>query len=221
MEKMAKASHAKFVLHIREPGENDRLMKNGTRYFSSLKVPWHGIQTSRGNDRGYFIERMKLQYGQTLDIVAIDTGLLQESLAMGSASDMVNNRLHWLKRTLQTSNSNWRIVVGFHPLVTCEDNTRLVETKHLFESIHQIFVEHRVNAYLSRRGCAHNIRIGSTAYIGFPGPIQTNYFTSQRSTLREFLLHRVSLLETVFYYVNTAGEVVHRTELQQKGRKVI
>lgn len=28
MEKMAKVSHAEFVLHIREPGENDRLMQN-------------------------------------------------------------------------------------------------------------------------------------------------------------------------------------------------
>ncbi|XP_038889578.1 uncharacterized protein LOC120079458 isoform X2 [Benincasa hispida] len=219
MEKMAKVSHAKFVLHIREPGENDRLMQNGSWYFSSLKVPWHSIQGSRQNG-DYFIERIKLQYRQTLDVIAIDTGLLQESVATGSASDTVNGHLLWLKRTLQASNSNWRIVVGFHPLVTCENNTRSLETMHLFESIHQIFVENR-NAYLSRRGCTHNVRIDSIAYIGVPGPIQTKHFPSQRSSFSEFLLQRVSSLETVFYYVNTAGEVVHKTELQQKGREVI
>lgn len=32
MEKMAKVSHAKFILHIREPGENDRLMQNVSIY---------------------------------------------------------------------------------------------------------------------------------------------------------------------------------------------
>lgn len=221
MEKMAKVSHAKFILHIREPGENDRLMQNGTWYFSSLKVPCHSIRASRGNNGDYFIERIKLKYGQTLDIIAIDTGLLQESVALGSASNMLNSQLLGLRRTLQASNSNWRIVVGFHPLVTCENNTQLLETKHLFESIHQIFVENGVNAYLSRRGCAHNIRIGSIAYIGVPGPIQTKHSPSQTSSSREFLLQRVSSLETVFYYVNTAGEVVHRTELQQRGRDVI
>lgn len=33
MEKMAKVSHAKFILHIREPGENDRLMQNVSKFF--------------------------------------------------------------------------------------------------------------------------------------------------------------------------------------------
>uniref|UniRef100_A0A9I9CJ83 Uncharacterized protein n=1 Tax=Cucumis melo TaxID=3656 RepID=A0A9I9CJ83_CUCME len=249
MEKMAKVSHAKFILHIREPGENDRLMQNGTWYFSSLKVPWykillkpvlHSIRASRGVDGNHFIERIKLQYGQTLDIIAIDTGLLQEHVAMGSASQALNSHLLWLKRTLQASSSNWRIVVGFHPLVTCENNTRSLETKHLFDSVHRIFVENGVNAYLSRRGCSYNVRIGSIAYIGIPGPIQKTHFQSRKSSFREFLLQRVSSLETVgidanmfrdvsmkyystfvFYYVNTEGDVVHKTELQQKGREVI
>ncbi|XP_031737099.1 uncharacterized protein LOC101208944 isoform X2 [Cucumis sativus] len=222
MEKMAKVSHAKFILHIREPGENDRLMQNGTWYFSSLKVPWHSIRASRG-DGGHFIERTKLQYGQTLDIIAIDTALLQEPIAMGSASQALKSHLLWLKRTLQASSSNWRIVVGFHPLLTCENNTRSLETKHLFESVHRIFVENGVNAYLSRRGCTYNVRIGSIAYIGIPGriPIQKTHFQSRKSSFREFLLQHVSSLEMVFYYVNTEGDVVHKTELQQKGREVI
>lgn len=37
----------------------------------------HSIRASRGNNGDYFIERIKLKYGQTLDIIAIDTGLLQ------------------------------------------------------------------------------------------------------------------------------------------------
>ncbi|GKV03331.1 hypothetical protein SLEP1_g15651 [Rubroshorea leprosula] len=36
-----------------------------------------------------------------------------------------------------------------------------------------------------------------------------------------FLLHRVSMIEIVTYFVTSAGEVVYRIEVQQRGKEVM
>ncbi|XP_048440427.1 uncharacterized protein LOC103949104 isoform X3 [Pyrus x bretschneideri] len=174
MEKVAKKYKAEFVVDISNLGEDDPLMQNGTRHFSSLKVPWYTTRVSEGKGRGYFQKMIKLPCEKTLDVIVVDTGLLLvcsnlffgliypimfhfsfqcvclsnnslhplilnffnvKNLTVGSLNEVGNTQLHWLRRTLETTGSNWRIVVGFHPLATCEDVEERMEAKQVFDSL--------------------------------------------------------------------------------------
>ncbi|KAH7546200.1 hypothetical protein FEM48_Zijuj01G0175400 [Ziziphus jujuba var. spinosa] len=221
VDMVAKAYKARFVVSISEFGADDPLMKNATRQFSSLKIPWYTTRVSKEHDRGYFLKQVKMPYGKTLDIIGVNTGLLQDSVHGGSIGETGNNQLNWLRSTLGTTISNWRIAVGFHPLVVCEETDEGKEAKEVFETLHQTFMKFEVV-----RG---NVHQGGIAYIGNPGPIAKGPYlalANGRSVFRReldngFLLHRVSSLEIVTYFVSSAGEVVHRTVLQQRGREVV
>ncbi|TKY73105.1 Calcineurin metallo-phosphoesterase superfamily protein [Spatholobus suberectus] len=89
--------------------------------------------------------------GITLDVIGVDTELLQDSILRGSLSGNRNNQLHWLIRTLAANSSNWRIVVGYQPLVVCVENEEQLKKKQVFDYLHRIFLKFSVNVYLSGR----------------------------------------------------------------------
>lgn len=78
MEKVVKTFKAEFVVNISELGEDDPLMQNVTWHFPALKVPWYTTRASSGQGVDYFLKQIKIPYGRTLDIIAVDTGLLQD-----------------------------------------------------------------------------------------------------------------------------------------------
>ncbi|BBH08590.1 Calcineurin-like metallo-phosphoesterase superfamily protein [Prunus dulcis] len=227
MEKVVKKYKAEFVVDISDLGKDDPLMQNGTLLFSSLKLPGMNSSTCRYTTRvserhggGYFQKKINLPYEKTLDVIVVDTGLLQGT---GSLGGFGNNQLHWLKRTLETTStitnlpmSNWlvlpyrRIVVGFHPLAICEDGEEGMGEKKVFESLQLIFMKFEVNAYLSAQGCASSVRRHSLSYLGNPGQMEDG-----------FLLHRVSTLEIVTYFVSSGGELVHKSVLHQRGKEIM
>ncbi|KAK9275364.1 hypothetical protein L1049_022628 [Liquidambar formosana] len=205
IEKVAKAYKAKFVVNISELGEDDPLTQNGTWHFSPFIVPWYTTGASKGKEAGYFLKQIKIPYGKTLDIIAIDTESLQDFMLMGPSTGIENTQLHWLTRTLDATNSNWRIVVGFNSLAVCEENKNQTEANKVYEPLHQIFPKFGVNVYLGAQGCTNYARQSSIVYIGNPGPMDNKaYFTSvngrsvfTKEMIDGFLLHRVSSLEIV------------------------
>lgn len=228
MEKVAKKYEAKFVVDISDLGKDDPLMQNGTLHFSSLKVPWYTTTVSGRYGGGYFQKQIKIPYEKTLDLIGVDTGSLQgKVLVSGSSSEFGYNQLHWLTRTLEETSSNWRIVVGFHPLATCEDSEEGMEAKQVLESLQHTFIKYEVNAYISGQGCCGNVQKGSLSYNGNPGSTKADASlasVNKTSVFRrelevEFLLHRVSSLEIVTYFVSLSGEVVHKSVLLQRGKE--
>ncbi|KAL6221384.1 hypothetical protein ACLB2K_009135 [Fragaria x ananassa] len=222
MARVAKKYKAKFVVDISDLGKDDPLMQNGTLHFSSLKVPWYTTTVSGRYGGGYFQKQIRLPYEKTLDLIGVDTGSIEGKVLISeTSSEFGYNQLHWLTRTLEATSSDWRIVVGFHPLAECGDNEEGVEAKQVVESLHHSFMKYEVNAYISGQSCTSNVQQGSLSYIGNPGSM--NALASETSVLRrdsevEFLLHRVSSLEMVTYFVSSSGEVVHKSILHQKGR---
>lgn len=136
-----------------------------------------------------------------------------------------NDQLHGLTKTLETSDSDWRIVVGFCSLAVCEGNRERIEIQ-LYEHLHHIFYKFGVDVYLSGEGCSDYARKDSIAYIRNPGSIDEKLPLASvngisgfsKGMVNGFLLHRVSSLEIETYFVNSAGEVVHDIVLQQRGK---
>ncbi|KAJ1410371.1 calcineurin-like metallo-phosphoesterase superfamily protein, partial [Sesbania bispinosa] len=85
------------------------------------------------------------------------------------------------------------------------------------------------NVYLSGQDCTNHAIGGSVAYIGNPGLIEKEPYSVylngssvfSRDLANGFLLHRVSSMQIVTYYINLAGEVAFKTVLQQKGTEVM
>lgn len=221
MAEVVKTYKAKFIINISELGEDDPLMLNATWNFQSFKVPWYTTKASKLRGAGYFVKQVKIPYGQTLDVIVVDTSSLQDT-----SSDGQNDQLNWLMRTLEASNASWRIIAGFHSMVACDKNIEQMETKEAVEPLHRIFLKYGVNAYLSGQPCANSFHTDDDISNSSPvtkGP----YFTTMHQrpvfnkTVNGFLLHRVSSLEIVNYFVTLTGEVVDRLALQQWGKEAM
>ncbi|KAL2481170.1 Calcineurin-like metallo-phosphoesterase superfamily protein [Abeliophyllum distichum] len=219
MEKVVTSYKARFIVNINELGESDPLLQNATWYPELQKLPWYTTRALKGEGANYFLQKIKIPYGQTLDIIALNTGLLQ-----GSSSIPENEQLQWLTTTLKESSSDWKIVFGFHQLVTSEDHVQKMEP--IFERLYSIFLNYGVNAYWSWR--ADNV-LGGTVRLSNADPMDKRpYLTAANQNLvhnkemvNGFLLHRVSPLEIVTYLVKLTGEVVQISALQQMGKEVM
>ncbi|CDP10206.1 unnamed protein product [Coffea canephora] len=221
MEKVAKVYKVQFVVSISELGENDPLGLNATWYFQSLKLPWYTTKSFKGQRPGSYLKHTKVQYGKTLDIVIVNTELFQ-----GPSAGAIEHQLLWLMKTLEESTSDWRIVVGFHPLLACNGST---EAKDNPLCLHEMFLNHRVDAYLSGHACTEHVHKQSAKQPGNAdqpgkGPCLTpirRIFDQNKEKVNGLLLHRVSSLELVTYSINLEGDVAHKIELQQSGREAM
>ncbi|CAL5376196.1 unnamed protein product [Camellia sinensis] len=187
MAEVVKMYKARFVINISELGEDDPLMLNAT----------YTTKASKLRGAGYFVKQVKIPYGQTLDVIFVDTSSLQDT-----SNDGQNDQLNWLMRTLEASNASWRIIAGFHSIVACDKNIEQMETKEAVEPLHRIFLKYGVNAYLSGQPCANSFHTDND--ISNRGPVTKGlYFTTMhqrpvfKKTVNGFLLHRVSSLEIV------------------------
>ncbi|XP_027338778.1 uncharacterized protein LOC113852648 [Abrus precatorius] len=234
MEKVARTYKASFVVSSSELGEHDPLMQNASQYFPSLGLPWYTTYTTtvskpKGQEVGCFAKKIKISDEKTLDVIGVDTELLQDSILRGSISGNRNNQLDWLIRTLEENSSNWRIVVGYQPLVICGENKKQLKKKQVFDYLHRIFLNLSVNVYLSGQDCTSHALEGSVAYIGNPSSIEIDSYSVflngnsvfRRELANGFLLHRVNSMQIVTYYINFAGEVAYKTVLQQKGKETM
>ncbi|XP_021668458.1 uncharacterized protein LOC110656151 isoform X2 [Hevea brasiliensis] len=208
MENVAKAYKAKFVVNISELGEDDPLTQNASRLFSSMNIPWYTTRASKGWKVGCFMEQINLTHGKMLTIAGVDTESLQDSMLEGSMNSFGNNQLNWLTQTLEANPNSWLIVVGYHPMVVCEDNEEQTEEKKVYEPLHRIFMTYGVNAYLSRQGCINHDFEDDVDYIGITNPIKSEFYMDslngssvfQKEMNNGFLLHRVSSLEILFQF---------------------
>ncbi|XVF35532.1 hypothetical protein REPUB_Repub18cG0153900 [Reevesia pubescens] len=229
MENVVKAYDVRFVLNISELGEGDPLLQNVTRLSPLLNVPWYTTGGFKREGLGCFLQQIKLPHGRTLDIVSLNTASLQDTVLAGSSSGTRNNLSNWLTRTLEATISSWCIVVGFHPLLACEENDDKMVAKQIHEPLHHLFMKFGVNVYLSQQGCYGYALQDSIAYIGNPGLTEENIhlasatgrYLVRKNMTNGFLLHRLSLLEMVTYFVTSSGKVVNKILVQQRGRQVM
>ncbi|KAI3423727.1 uncharacterized protein J3R85_010721 [Psidium guajava] len=229
VDKVSRTYGAAFVVNISELGEDDPLMQNGTKKYRSLKIPWYTTKASKGG-RSYFREQMKIPHGKTFDLIGLDTGLFKGSAMMGSSEGLGEEQLKWLSKILEETTSEWRIIAGFLPLTSCQESKDLFEAKADLYSLSSIFSTYGVNAYLSGRAGMHRVHEGGVTYIGDPGQLykKSNSALSHAtssvfcSELADgFLLHRVTALEIVTYFVNSSGEAVYKTVLRRPGKEVV
>lgn len=210
MEIIAKVYEVKFVLNVAQFGEEDPLWQNGSLYFQALKIPWYSTTSSHGQIVGNFLKKVKMPYDQVLEIIGVDTGPLQEPLHDGKISTSYREQIEWLEQSLTGTSSNWKIAVGYNPLVVCKAHTP--ETTKLYEPLQRIFVKYEVNAYLSTGGfCGYFRRDKSMLYVENPSP-------GDRTNVDGFLLHRVGPLEMVSLLINLQGKIVQRSVVHQHGR---
>ncbi|KAL9445554.1 hypothetical protein AB3S75_018534 [Citrus x aurantiifolia] len=218
MEDVAKSYDARFVINTSELGEDDPLKQNATWLFPSLKVPWYTTKASKEKEVGCFQEQIRLPHGEALDVIGVNTGSLQGKIPTALPSASGDLLLNWLKSALEATNGHWCIVVGFHPLVICEEHEEQLEAKKIYEPLHHIFMKFGVNTYLSKHGCIKYSRQDSITYMENPGLIESG---NGREMVDGFLLHKVSSLEILTYFVTSEGEVVYRTATRQRGKEVM
>ncbi|KAI5676122.1 hypothetical protein M9H77_07072 [Catharanthus roseus] len=221
MAKVTKVYNAQFVVNISELGEEDPLAQNATGHFQSLNIPWYSTKTLKGHGVDHYLKQVKIPYGTTLDLIAVNSGLFQ-----GPPTGARKHQLIWLTKTLKESISDWRVVVGFHPVSACNGTTHGREN---FEDQHHIFLRYGVNLYLSGLACAEYVQKEGAPLLNNTSKMEKGpYLISvdkmslhHKGRVNGFLLHRVSPLEFVTYVVNLRGEVVERSELQQRGEEVM
>ncbi|PPR81829.1 hypothetical protein GOBAR_AA38885 [Gossypium barbadense] len=245
MGNVAKAYDLKFVVNISELGEDDPLMQNVTRLSPLLNVPWYTTGGSKHDGFGCFLHQVKLPRGRMLDILSLNTTSLQvvtclsdlafkffvhckyDEIGCGITEWQEGQFVKLADKDIKSNHK--RMVVGFHPLVACKENEEEFTAKLIDEPLHHIFVKFGVNVYLSQQGCFSYALQDNVAYIGNPGLIKENSCLGSgngryriRTEMTDgFLLHRLGSLEMVTYFVTSAGEIVNKIVVQQRGRQVM
>ncbi|KAJ6994144.1 tartrate-resistant acid phosphatase type 5-like [Populus alba x Populus x berolinensis] len=233
MEKVANMYKARFVVNISELGEDDPLTQNVA---TILHVSFAGKQALPTTENPMvFYESIKRQGRWKLP--GADQHNLRENINscwfgyradfMGPTSGFKNGQLNWLTETLEATTNSWIIVSGYHPVVICDKER--VEAKQVYGALHNIFMKYGVNAYISRQGCnCHTVQDG-VAYIGIADSIENEPLNSSngrlalrnfhRDTVNDwFLLHRVGSLEITTYFVSSAGKIVNKAVIKQRGK---
>ncbi|RLN13176.1 hypothetical protein C2845_PM09G04930 [Panicum miliaceum] len=211
MEAIAKVYEVKFVLDVARSGEDDPLWQNGSMYFHDLNIPWYSTTSLHGRILGNFVKKVNMSYDQVLDIIGLDTGALQEPLHDGKISTLYRDQTKWLERSLALASGNWKIVVGYNPLVVCNEAEAL-EIMKFYTPFQRIFTKYEVNAYVSTGGlCGYFHRDNSMLYIGHPS------HAGDQTGVDGFFLHRVTPLEMESMLINVQGEVVQRSGVHQHG----
>ncbi|VAI71294.1 unnamed protein product [Triticum turgidum subsp. durum] len=212
MESTTKVYEVKLVLDVARFGD-DPLGQNGSLHFQALNIPWYST-TSHGQIVSNFLKKVKMPYDQILEIVGVDTGPLEDLLHDGKMSNSSREQITWLEQTLALTSNNWKIVVGYDPLVDCNE-VHTTKTTKIYEPLRHIFEKYAVNAYVSTGGsCGHFHHDNSMSYIQNPIP-------GDQTDLDGFFLHRVSPLEMETLLINLDGEVVQRSVVHQHGREAI
>ncbi|XP_057767855.1 uncharacterized protein LOC130988112 [Salvia miltiorrhiza] len=210
MVKVQKTYKVLFVVEFSELGESDPLLQNATLYPALQNIPWYNSGALTGEGKTYFSKKIEVPHGQTIDIIALDTVLLKDqSTALG------NDQIAWLTKTLNESNSDWKIVVGLHQLISSDFNIlKVKETR--FEPVWNILLQYGVDVYMSSKTCEDNTK-DKAIYL----TAMNHNVVSKEATGGGFLLHRVSSLEMLMFMVKLSGEVEHRFSFQQRGRAAI
>ncbi|KMZ66571.1 hypothetical protein ZOSMA_294G00230 [Zostera marina] len=225
MEIVAKNIDVKFILDLSEVGENDPLLQNATQHYPSLNMLWYATGNGKNGNEGYLLKQFALSHGQSLDIIILDMESWKNAEHKEEGNLSYTSQMDWLKKSLAESDSNWRVILGYDPVIDCEEH--LEERRRNLKAYHilrDVFLKHKVNVYLSKMGCAGRyFQYSGMAYIGNPSyHVETNTTREEEATNDDmFLLHRVNPLEIETYFIDSSGEVVSRHTLSQWGNSVL
>ncbi|XP_075475140.1 uncharacterized protein LOC142505887 isoform X1 [Primulina tabacum] len=230
LEQMVKAVETykvQFVINISELGEYDPLLKNASWHPELREIPWYTTVTtkaSKGEGKNYFVDRIRIPYGQTLDIIALDTKLVQNPSTVPG-----KDQLQWLMRTLNKSDVDWKLVVGFHQLFTYDYNIQKIkEQETTSRPLLSTLLRYGVDAYMSSLILADHVQREATQLTNIGPTDKGPYFISLNQNIvpivetdNGFLLHSVTSLEMVTFFVTLTGEVENMVSFRQMGRAVM
>ncbi|KAH6779321.1 hypothetical protein C2S52_010558 [Perilla frutescens var. hirtella] len=174
MVKVKKTYKARFVVDFSELGESDPLLLNATLFHELQNMPWYPSGILKGEGATYFSKKIEVPDGQTLDIIALDTVLLQllrfylnpavylTCLSRENQSSVRgNDQIVWLMRILNESISDWKVVVGLHQLISSDCN--IWETNETrFAPLQNILLQYGVDVYMSTETCDDNTTTTTT-----------------------------------------------------------
>ncbi|XP_020550975.1 uncharacterized protein LOC105166369 isoform X2 [Sesamum indicum] len=195
MMKVAKTYKARFVVSISELGESDSLMQNAAMFSDLQKMPWYTSGALGGQAQPYFLKKVKIPYGQTLDFIALDTVLFQDPSSVRG-----NDQILWLTKTLKESDSDWRIVVGFHPLISCDYNIQKIGKETSFEPLHTMLQQYGADAYMSMKTCAGHLQ-GEAMWLSDIGRVNKGpHITAVNPNLASKEKRGSVLVQFVFFF---------------------
>ncbi|XP_075475141.1 uncharacterized protein LOC142505887 isoform X2 [Primulina tabacum] len=210
------------------PLEEQTLLLEQASWHPELReIPWYTTVTtkaSKGEGKNYFVDRIRIPYGQTLDIIALDTKLVQNPSTVPG-----KDQLQWLMRTLNKSDVDWKLVVGFHQLFTYDYNIQKIkEQETTSRPLLSTLLRYGVDAYMSSLILADHVQREATQLTNIGPTDKGPYFISLNQNIvpivetdNGFLLHSVTSLEMVTFFVTLTGEVENMVSFRQMGRAVM
>lgn len=194
---------------------------------SSLQVPWYvslGNHDHLGNiqaqiDYTQIDERWNLpsafydknfplnSQGDSLGLIVIDSKAL-----LVNASNM--NQIEWIGDKAQNLETNWKIMIGHHPLYSYGyhgQNTtmKLLVEELLYENEFDMYIaghDHDMQ-HIKTEGYTHYFVAGSTAKIR---PTSDGQYSLYSSSEYGFMLLRVSKHVLQSYFINSDGDVLYQ-----------
>ena len=127
-------------------------------------------------------------------------------------------QLRWLQQTLLTSNDNWKIVIGHHPVYSVG---RHGHTPELIQRFKPVFSQTNTDFYI----CGHD---HSLQYISWPGdsihylvsgggsegtPVYPQSYTPFARSSPGFLVMTLYARRANFYFYNQRGDLLYRKQI--------
>jgi tartrate-resistant acid phosphatase type 5 len=133
---------------------NHDYMGNPQAEIDYQQVNRHWVLPSR-----YYSKLVQLPNGQTLRLLFMDTSPFVKSYRKGITFTKglqyqdTTAQLRWMDSTLANAKEDWKIVVGHHPLYSCDKHG---DTKELQSNVQALFEKYKVHAYIC--GHSHNLQ---------------------------------------------------------------
>lgn len=180
----------------------------------------------------YFSKKIKLKNGKELLLVFMDTnpfvssyydkpGYMQENLALQDTAA----QYRWLKNTLADTSSNiqWKIVVGHHPMYSGGMRKGKKETKDIRAKFEPLFNANKVDAYIC--GHEHDLQIikpaqqfttqflsGAACEVRPSGSTEGTEFWAAQPGMMLFSLQEKELNIQV---IHADGRILHRKKISR------
>ncbi|XP_059077605.1 uncharacterized protein LOC131040742 [Cryptomeria japonica] len=225
-----------FVVSISDADTNHGLLESVHEAFHSyppLQVPWHSIVGAHHQEDKirYFRKQIPIPLHHTMDIIGIDTIELQDFCKNSSLEKRGQDQVTWLMKTLADTTSDWRIVIGWHPLNKCQVERFVRDPKQqLHNMLLPMFMKYGVHVYLhGQEQFSLHMKDKGIACIGNPihnlvndnHVLQNGTYSWAKNAPSGFILYRVCALEMEMYFIDWKGTILHRATVHQNGRAVL
>jgi len=189
--------------------------------------PQAEVQYSTVSDRWkmparYHSMKKNINLGTTALFVFTDTSPFVSAYYGGGMSDLPQQdtaaQLKWLKQTLSSSNDEWKLIFGHHPVYSVGPHAH---TPELIQRLKPVFNQTSTEFYI----CGHD---HSLQYISMPGdsvtylvsgggsestPVSPQSYTPFARSSPGFMVMTLYPKRANFYFYNQRGELLYRKQV--------